>query len=258
MAYPDQARGVFAAVEDGSFWFEHRNQVLASLLQCFPPPGRLFDVGGGNGYQARFFEGLGLSTALVEPGAEGCVIARRRGVDWVIQGHWQDLGFGPETVGAVGLFDVLEHLEDPGTLVQAAVDALIPGGRLYATVPAHPWLWSDEDEIAQHQRRYRRGEFEQLLASRGLELEWSSACFGALVGPIWVGRSLPSRWRRARGGALPAEADAARTRQDHHATGWARRWVDRRLAGERKQIAAGRAPRWGSSWVAVARRPPRG
>ena len=58
MSYPVDAHKALAEIEDNSFWFRHRAAVLATVLQPrFPPTGRVFDVGGGNGYMVRGLKG---------------------------------------------------------------------------------------------------------------------------------------------------------------------------------------------------------
>ena len=39
-----------------------------------------FDVGGGNGFVAKGLEEKGISTVLIEPGIQGCINAKNRGL----------------------------------------------------------------------------------------------------------------------------------------------------------------------------------
>ena len=48
---------------------------------------------------------------------------------------------------------------------------LVPGGRMFVSVPAYRWLWSRRDDIAQHQRRYTRAMLRKLVHSAGFEIE---------------------------------------------------------------------------------------
>ena len=58
----------------------------------------------------------------------------------------------------VGLFDVLEHIDDDDAVLAAARRMLRPGGRLVVTVPRHPFLWSHLDALVDHRRRYRASD----------------------------------------------------------------------------------------------------
>jgi len=58
------------------------------------------------------------------------------------------------------------------------------GGGTTVAAPQHPWLWSRADEVAHHQRRYRRGgELEAKLLRNGFEVLFSSS-FTALLLPL--------------------------------------------------------------------------
>jgi 2-polyprenyl-3-methyl-5-hydroxy-6-metoxy-1,4-benzoquinol methylase len=47
----------------------------------------------------------------------------------------EQAGFVPGSFDAVSLFDVLEHLIDPGRTLRASIDLLAPGGILFLYVP---------------------------------------------------------------------------------------------------------------------------
>jgi SAM-dependent methyltransferase len=74
--------------------------------------------------------------------------------------------FGAE-FDAVCLFDVLEHIRDDAGALKRLKGLLKPGGLLLFTVPAHPWLWCQEDLRAGHERRYSRGALKRLLRTCG-------------------------------------------------------------------------------------------
>ena len=50
--------------------------------------------------------------------------------------------------------DFLEHVEDDGAVFQWMVNHLHPGGLIFVTVPAYPWLFSFHDTALGHYRRY--------------------------------------------------------------------------------------------------------
>ena len=54
--------------------------------------------------------------------------------------------------------DVLEHLDDDVEGLRAIAALLAPGGQLVVTAPAYDWLWSGEDVISAHRRRYTRAD----------------------------------------------------------------------------------------------------
>lgn len=250
VAYPEEGNELTMKVEDASFWFAHRNRVLASLLERFPVEGALWDVGGGNGFQARFLEERGIPVVLVEPGPAGCRNARGRGVQQVVEGTLQALHLPEGRLAAISLFDVLEHLSDaPGMLAECR-RVLRPGGRLFVTVPAFGFLWSDEDVYARHERRYTRAALVAELRRAGFRVEFASYYFQFLLLPVFLLRTLPYRlmpWKRGRGNETMDPTEHTPSRRSLAVM---KAFLDRELA----RIRAGKPLRFGSSVVAVVRK----
>jgi SAM-dependent methyltransferase len=91
-----------------------------------------------------------------------------------------------------GAFDVIEHIADDEGVLRGMRAATRTGGGTIVAVPQHPWLWSRADDIAHHQRRYRRGELEAKLRSNGFEILFSSS-FTALLLPLMAASRLKGR-----------------------------------------------------------------
>jgi len=119
-------------------------------MDRFPPAGAIFDVGAGNGYVSSAIKNAGLPTVVIEPGLQGSMNAHRKGLNPVICSTLEDAGFKPHLIPAVGLFDILEHVEDNIGFLTTIKTLLIPNGRLYITVPAYNFLRSVEDDYAGH------------------------------------------------------------------------------------------------------------
>ena len=188
ISYPDSGNAECYALEDDSFWFQHRNRSLLTLMKKFPPPGQLVDIGGGNGYQAKLFQESGLAVTLLEAGVEGVQHAQQRGVKELICSTLEQAQFLPGTLPAVGVFDVVEHIEDDQTFLQQLHTVIQPAGRLYVTVPAYQWLWSNEDVRAGHFRRYTIRSLSKRLHQAGFTIEYASYLFSPLPLPILIGR----------------------------------------------------------------------
>ncbi len=247
ISYPDEGNAHCLALEENSFWFVHRSQCIQAVVRRFPPPGRVFDIGGGNGYVAAGLIQAGIPAALVEPGRQGVQNARQRGVDLLICSTLESAGFRPESLPAAGLFDVLEHISAEGEFLKSLHGLLVPGGRVYLTVPAFQPLWSADDDYAGHYRRYTRGMLSAALQKAGFRVEFSTYIFFMLPVPIFLFRALPSRM-----GMRKQEAWGS-YHQEHSrragVTGWL---LQRLLDWELAQIRCGRPVRLGGSCLAVA------
>ena len=249
--YPAEGNDQCFSIEDSSFWFRHRNACILEAVKRFPPPGALFDVGGGNGYVARALQDSGQEVVLVEPGVAGVRNALKRGIRQVVRATLEDAGVLAETLPAVGLFDVLEHIPDDIGFLAGIRRLIIPGGRVYITVPAYQWLWSGEDVSAGHSRRYTVGSLRRLLEKAGYSVDFATYFFGFLPLPILLQRALPHRLGFR---AKETTEDAARSAHEvSHPL------VDKILrmltAREVSRIAHGRPLRMGGSCLAVARKP---
>jgi SAM-dependent methyltransferase len=91
--------------------------------------------------------------------------------------------------------DVLEHVRDDVSALKEMLRVLKPGGILVATIPAHPFLWSEHDEALAHFRRYTRKEIISKLQEAGYHIEKLSAAV-SFVFPIilafrWLQRLRP-------------------------------------------------------------------
>jgi len=217
-------------------------------MRRFPPTQPLYDVGGGNGIVAAALLKAGVRTVVVEPGGAGVQRAKARGLE-TINATMESAGFAPASLGAIGLFDVVEHIADGSGFLQRARALLVPGGRVYLTVPAYRLLWSAEDDYAHHFRRYTARGLRRTLEGAGFEVELSTYMFALLPIPILLLRSIPFRLGRAR----PFTPEGVR---DDHASrkGVSRTALDRLLDLELRTFRAlGRLP-FGASVVAVARK----
>jgi SAM-dependent methyltransferase len=242
VSYPEHGNAACLEIEDGSFWFRHRNRCIVSVIRRFPPDGAFLDIGGGNGYVAKGLIEAGIACVLIEPGIDGALAARARGVDPVICARLEDIGLAPASVAAAGMFDVLEHIEDETATLRQVYTLLNPGGRVFLTVPAYPFLFSADDEMAGHYRRYTISSLTRALVRVGFRMDFASHIFGPLPPLVFLLRTVPSRLGLRRTDRAAAE---------HAPVGIAAWLLNRLLAAEYRLIDAGRTIPIGGSCLAV-------
>lgn len=248
ISYPPGGHASFAEVEETSYWFNHRNAVIASIVGRFPPGGLIADVGGGNGYVSLGLRRAGFESVVIEPGAVGAHCAHDRGLP-VVMAPFEKLALPAGSLAAAGLFDVLEHIDDDAATLAQLRTYLQPRGRLYLTVPAFNWLWSSEDDHAGHFRRYTLDSLSTLLIAQGFEVEFATYFFAPLVAPILALRSLPTRLKLGKANQ-PAAVDV-----DHRLpSGIVGTTLSHLLSWEAARIARGSTVPFGSSCLLVARR----
>jgi SAM-dependent methyltransferase len=161
-------------VEDRHFWFRARRQVILDALKAAVPDWRerpLFDVGCGTGGLLAFLAGAGVPIAGACDVYVDALKAARARVDVPL--ILVDEG-GPPPLAAgqpmLGMFDVLEHIDDDEATLRWVRSVLAPGGVIVLTVPAHPFLFGEMDRLAHHRRRYRRRELGAKLQATGFEV----------------------------------------------------------------------------------------
>jgi len=246
VSYPAFGNAAYLTLEERSFWFRHRNRCIISFVRRFPPDGVFLDIGGGNGFVAKGLAAAGFACAMVEPGLDGALAAHAHGVDPVICAGLEDLQFSTASISAAGMFDVLEHIEDEAAALEIVHALLRPGGRLFLTVPAYQFLFSVDDTMAGHFRRYTISSLGRALERTGFRVEFSTYFFAPLPPIVLLLRTAPSKLGLRRG------ADSGRDAAEHIPSGVAARLMDKLLAFELERIEAGRPIPFGGSCLSVA------
>lgn len=193
ISYPEDQNKNCMQFEADSFWFRHRNDCIQAMMKNYAPSGAVLDIGAGNGFVSLAIREIGFQTILLEPGEEGIRNAQRRGLDQLICATFDDAEFKEGSLAAAGMFDVLEHIADDSDFLKGLHRKMKAHARLYLTVPAFNFLWSQVDEDAGHFRRYTQRSMLGVLEAVGFTLEYGTYIFSALPLPILLFRSIPSR-----------------------------------------------------------------
>jgi SAM-dependent methyltransferase len=168
--FPAESFELLARVEEQSFWFRARNELIVwAVSRYFPAAASFFEIGCGTGFVLRGLHERRPELALAggEPFTGGLNVARSRLPDvplYRVDGA--SLPFEHE-FDVIGAFDVLEHIEDDEAVLRELSRVVKPGGGLLVTVPQHPRLWSAVDTYSRHVRRYTRHELVQKVSGAG-------------------------------------------------------------------------------------------
>lgn len=193
------------------WWYRARADLLhAALGKHLGCPAMMLDVGSADGPSVGWTRGDHRSVAIdvdsrgLKPG-EG------------VQASALALPFGDATFDVVGAFDVIEHCEPEAQAMDELVRVLKPGGRVFMSVPAYQWAWSDHDVTAGHHRRYTRRRLLEAVERAGLLVVRSTYAFTAVF-PFFVAERVARRVRRRtdrqaeRLTPVPAALDSVLTR----------------------------------------------
>ena len=168
----------FETLERNHWWFRGRRRVYLGLIERHlggTPIERALDLGAGAG---GFLPGLARLARRVWPADSDprslAACGRRElpaNVAAPIRSSCEALPFEDSSFDLVCLFDVLEHIDDDIACLREVRRVLRPGGSLFASVPAYPALYSGNDRIADHKRRYTRSCLANALEQAGLGIE---------------------------------------------------------------------------------------
>jgi SAM-dependent methyltransferase len=164
--------------EDRNWWFAARTRALLGILDrevaaASPdlfggggtPVSLILDVGCGAGNMHHHLVRYG-HVRGVDSFFRPLRVARQRG-HLVSQAEGSAISFPDASFELVTALDVIEHCQDDAAVLSECARVLRPGGLLAITVPAFPWLWSDNDAINGHKRRYRPVELDGKLKAAG-------------------------------------------------------------------------------------------
>lgn len=182
--------------EDRHWWFASRTRAILSYLDRYVgagQPGRqILDVGCGAGNMMHHLSHYG-QVIGVDLYAKPLEVALARGLN-VREGSADDLPFDDQSFDVATLLDVVEHVPNESGVFNECRRVLKPGGKLVVTVPALMWLWSHNDVINAHQRRYTRAELERKLVRHGFRVLQASYN-NFFVFPLAAGLILARRGR---------------------------------------------------------------
>ena len=196
-AVDESAYPLHAEVEERHWWFVARRRILAEVIRGLglPPNANLLEVGAGTGGNLPLLLDWGRVWA-VEPSDE----ARRISAARTPQArHLPDLESlpGDARFAAAFMLDVLEHLDEPVSMLRQIAARMESGAHLVITVPAHGWLYGEHDRYLHHRLRYSEAELRRDLEAGGFSVESLSPMNAALFPAAVAARAL--EWLRSRG-----------------------------------------------------------
>ena len=180
-----------AALEAGNFWFQSRNALIVRVLRRYSANLRSFlEIGCGTGFVLS-----GIASVFPQAKLTGSEIfsagipyaAKRVPTAALMQMDARAIPFESH-FDVIGAFDVLEHISEDEKVLAQIHQAIKPGGTTILTVPQHRWLWSKQDEIACHVRRYTAKELRNKVEQAGFVVLYETSFVSLLLPVMWLSR----------------------------------------------------------------------
>ena len=190
----------FRNLEKTHFWFLSRRAIFFDVLDRALPRTEgltVLEIGCGAGGMLVPLQCYGEVHGM-DIDVEYLRYCKERGFRNVLAGSGHDLPFADASYDLVALFDCLEHIPDEGRALREIHRVVKPGGHVFFSVPAYEWLWSNNDDIAHHQRRYTKTRLVRALRDAGFEVRRASY-FNALLLPIIIPSVMVQKLRGALG-----------------------------------------------------------
>lgn len=178
-------------LEEGHWWHATRRALVVDQLQQLMAGDwltpRILDLGCGTGRLLMDLAALGQAIG-VELSEDALALCRSRGHMNVIKATLLELPLADESIDLVTALDVLEHIQDDRAALRQCYRVLRPGGAMIILVPAHPWLWSLQDEVSHHCRRYTRRSLADAVTAANFCIERLTYINGLLLPVVVLGR----------------------------------------------------------------------
>jgi hypothetical protein len=192
ISFPEDSYDNKSLNEEGfGVWGEIRLREIHSLMVKHRLS-TIWEVGAGNGSVCLGLAGCGIQAVAVEPLYPGAKYIADRGVT-SFASTLEQLNLPDNSIECLGVFDVLEHIEEPILMLKEFSRVLKKNGLLLITVPAHQFLFSKHDTSIGHFRRYSKSKLRGSLEAAGFELVSCQFLFSFLVPIAWLLRVLPEK-----------------------------------------------------------------
>ncbi|GAK55315.1 methyltransferase type 11 [Candidatus Vecturithrix granuli] len=233
-------------VEETHWWFVGRRSLILDQIARYYQGQKnlvMLDIGCGCGIFMTHLTPYGKIVGM-DSSADALCFCQQRRLSHLVQGDAEMLPFFPNSFDLLTANDLLEHLDDDITSLHGFFSLLKPGGRLFVFVPAYQFLWSLQDEISHHKRRYTKRRLTHVIESAGFTIEQVTYANTLLFPVIWVGRQMLKIVRRFRD---------VQTENTLHPQ-WSNRVLKRIFCLERPLLRRLSLP-FGVSLLAVCRKP---
>jgi SAM-dependent methyltransferase len=177
-----------ANAENKHFWFKSRRNLILQVFNKFiSKKDKIIEIGAGTGSIAKMLSSNSYNLTIGELHPNGIEYALRNNINHIpiYQFNIMDNPF-KNHFDTVGLFDVLEHIEDDRLAIQNIYNMLTTNGKVVLTVPAHMWLWCEEDEVSNHFKRYELDALKRLLVDNGFSITYATNFFTSIIPLLYL------------------------------------------------------------------------
>lgn len=158
-------------MEEWNWWFVARRKAILSLIKNTDKKAKILDIGCAGGPLLNELKNSGFENAAgADFSAEAVAKCKNRGL-MAYEADAHSLPFEANSYDLLIASDSLEHLEFDEKALANWYNVLKPGGRILVFVPAYMFLWSEQDTVNFHFRRYTRSNLVKKMKAAGFEVK---------------------------------------------------------------------------------------
>jgi ubiquinone/menaquinone biosynthesis C-methylase UbiE len=158
---------MYKSWQDSFWYFEARANLIRNLLKKKSFENKklkILDVGCGTGANNSVLSEFGKVYSL-DSSKIPLKICEQKGIKNLFLGDAQDMKmFKDQSFDIVCAIELIEHLPKDKKFLKECHRILKKKGFLIMTTPAFNFLWSEDDVLAHHQRRYTRKKLKNILS----------------------------------------------------------------------------------------------
>ena len=179
-------------VEETHWWYRARREIIFDwvkrILSIYEKP-RILDIGCGTGFNITYLDQLGYSQVHgLDFSQDALMYCKSRQLSILTIANAENLPIQNSVYDVILALDIVEHIPNDRQALSEVYRTLKPGGSFVVFVPAYQFLWSFQDEISHHQRRYEAGDLRSKLLQAGFEIKKLSYANSFLFPIVWLGR----------------------------------------------------------------------
>jgi SAM-dependent methyltransferase len=166
-----------ASFTDWHWWYQGREKIFSEVIAAEDTsniPKRILCLGSIEGFEEQFISPSDRTIHINDVTEELSVDPSTKKAMSSIQTNVPPIPLNSRSVDQVFCLDLLEHVTNDGQLLEEIHRVLVPGGRVFLSVPAFEWFWTRHDERVGHERRYKRSELTECARSYGFEVSRST------------------------------------------------------------------------------------
>lgn len=157
-----------ASFERHNWWYRSRrdllDRIISSQTRTFDS---MLDAGCGVGSHCAVLLKHSRNVYGLDSSREAIDFCSKRGYTELFHSTITDMCLGKK-FDLIVCMDVLEHVHDDRRAACILKEHLSEDGILVISVPAHMYLWNDNDVFSHHVRRYELKDLKELVRSSGL------------------------------------------------------------------------------------------